>query len=203
MANEYDNDLLNRDHNIFGGALTPVIVANMISYEKLVDCLVNALINIPYEHHEIHEGNFFVVDRVNLTLAAAATMSIGMTIPAGTFCHFRHTVSVGGACHVELKEGAGFAGGGAETIYNANRNGPAAPFGALSDPAIAGGIVILEYVVASGAGPKAGGGAGSLFEEFVCADDETYSIEVTNLTNGAITASIIVGFYTKNVGVCP
>ena len=40
----------------------------------------------------------------------------------------------GGAVHIELKEGAGFTGGAAETIYNANRNGPAAPFAALSDP---------------------------------------------------------------------
>jgi len=201
--NEYDNDLLNRDHNIFGGALTPVIVANMITYERLIDCLVNAFINIPYEHHEIHEGNFFVVDYVDLTLGAAATMSLGATIPAGTFVHFRHIVSVGGACHVELKEGVGFTGGVAETIYNANRNGPAAPFGALSDPTIAGGTTILEYVIASGGGPKAGGGSGSLFDEFITQDDQTYSIEVTNQTNGAIAASIVVGFYPKTTGICP
>ena len=204
MANEYDNDLLNRDHNIFGGALTPVIVANMISYEKLVDCLVNAVITIDYSHHEIHEGNFFVVDHVNLALGAAATMSLCATIPAATFTHFRFIVSAGGAVHVELKEGPGFTGGAVETVFNANRNGPAAPFAALSDPTIAGGTVILEYVIAAGAGPKAAGGAGGLFDEIVTQNaDQTYSIEVTNLTNGAIAASIVTSFYPKTVGICP
>ena len=201
MANEYDNKLLQR--SIFGGSLLPVIVANMISYERVIDCLVNAFATIDYPHHEIHDGNFFIVDRVNLALAAAATMSLGATIPAGTFAHFRHIVSVGGACHVELKEGVGFTGGGAETIYNANRNGPAAAFGALSDPTIAAGTVILEYVIASGGGPKAGGGSGSLFDEIITKDNETYSIEVTNQTNGAIAASIVVGFYPKTTGICP
>ena len=204
MVNEYDNDLLNRDHNIFGGALTPVIVANMITYERLIDCLVNALTTISYEHHEIHEGNFFVVDHVNLALGAGATMSLCATIPAATFAHFRFIVSAGGAVHVELKEGAGFTGGAAEIIYNANRNGPAAPFAALSDPVIAGGVVILEYVIAAGAGPKAAGGQGGLFEELVTQNaDQTYSIEVTNLTNAAIAASIVTSFYPKTVGICP
>lgn len=201
MADEYDNTLLNR--SIFGGSLLPVIVANMISYEKVVDCLEDAFITISSEHHEIHEGNFFVVDHVNLALAAAATMSLCATIPADIFAHFRFIVSAGGAVHVELKEGAGFTGGAAETIYNANRNGPAAPFNALSDPAIAGGVVILEYVVAAGAGPKAAGGQGGLFDEIITQDDETYSIEVTNLTNGAIASSIVTSFYTKTVGICP
>ena len=175
----------------------------MITYERVIDCLVNAFVTVDYEHHEIHEGGLYVVDRVDLALAAAATMSIGATIPAGTFSHFRFVVNAGGACHVELKEGAVLAGGGAETIYNANRNGPAAPFGALSDPGIAGGTVILEYTVASGSGPKAGGGDGSLFKEFVTQDDETYSIELTNHTNANILASIVVSFYTKTVGICP
>ena len=199
--NEYDNKLLQR--HIYGGSLDPVIVANMITYERMVDCLVNAFKTIGYEHHEIHEGGFFVVDHVNLALGAAATMSLCATIPAGTFAHFRFIVSAGGAVHIELKEGAGFTGGAAETIYNANRNGPTAPFAALSDPTIAGGVVILEYVIAAGAGPKAAGGQGGLFDEIITQDDETYSIEVTNLTNGAIASSIVTSFYTKTVGVCP
>ena len=202
---EYDNKLLQR--NIFGGALVPVIVANMFTpesvHENVIDCLVNALVTLSYEHHEIHEGNFFVVDHVNLALGAGATMSLCATIPAATFAHFRFIVSAGGAVHVELKEGAGFTGGAAETIYNANRNGPAAPFAALSDPAIAAGIVILEYVIAAGAGPKAAGGQGGLFDEIITQDDQTYSIEVTNLTNGAIASSIVTSFYTKTVGICP
>ena len=203
MANEYDNDLLNRDHNIFGGALTPVIVANMITYDRIIDCLANAFVQLSQEHNKIHEGAFFVVDHVNLALGAAATMSLCMTIPAGTFAHFRFVVNAGGAVHVELKEGAGFAGGGVETTYDANRNGPAAPFNALSDPVIAGGVTILEYVVAAGAGPKAAGGQGGLFDEIVTKDDETYSIEVTNLTNGAIASSIIISFYPNTIGICP
>ncbi|GAG53333.1 unnamed protein product, partial [marine sediment metagenome] len=162
MANEYDNDLLNRDHRIYGGALTPVIVANMISYEKVVDCLGDAFVCVSHGQHEVHRGTFFVVDHVNLALAAAATMSLGATIPADVFCHFRFIVSAGGAVHIELKEGIGFTGGAVETIYNVNRNGPAAPFNAVSDAALAGGTVILEYVVAAGAGPKAAGGEGGL-----------------------------------------
>jgi hypothetical protein len=199
--NEYDNKLLNR--HIYGGSLDPVIVANMITYERVIDCLVNAFVTIDYEHHEIHEGALYMVDHVDLALAAAATMSLCATIPADIFTHFRFVTNAGGACHVELKEGAGFAGGAAEVIYNANRNGPAAPFNALSDPVIAGGVTILEYTVAAGAGPRAGGGKGGLFEEIVTQDDETYSIELTNHTNGAILASIVVSFYTKTVAICP
>ena len=202
---EYDNKLLQR--SIFGGSLLPVIIANMFTpesvHENVIDCLVNALVTIDYEHHEIHEGALYMVDHVNLALGAAATMSLSATIPAGTFTHFRFVTTAGGACHVELKEGAGLTDGAAETVYNANRNGPAAPFGALSDATIAGGVTILEYVIASGGGPKAAGGSGGLFEEIVTQDDETYSIELTNHTNGAILASIVVSFYTKTVGICP
>ena len=199
--NEYDNKLLQR--HIYGGSLDPVIVANMITYERLIDCLVNAFVTIDYEHHEIHEGALYMVDHVNLALGAAATMSLSATIPAGTFSHFRYVTNAGGASHVELKEGAGLSDGAVETIFNANRNGPAAPFGALSDATIAGGVTILEYTVAAGAGPKAAGGSGGLFEEVVTQDDQTYSIELTNHTNGAILASIVVSFYNKTVGICP
>ena len=201
MANEYDNTLLNR--GIFGGSLLPVIVANMISYDQFTDCLDDAFVVLTHGQHEVHSGTFFVVDHVNLALAAAATMSLGATIPAGVFCHFRFIVSAGGAVHVELKEGVGFTGGAVETIYNANRNGPAAPFNAVSDATLAGGTVILEYVIAAGAGPKAAGGEGGLFEEFITKDEETYSIEVTNLTNGAIASSIITAFYAGSSGICP
>ena len=203
MANEYDNDLLNRDHRIMGGPLLPVIVANMITYEKLVDCLVNALVNVPYEHHEIHDGNLFIADTVDLTLAAAATLSLATTIPAGLFIHWRHIVNAGGACHVKVKEGVTLAGGGAVVIYNANRNGPAAPFAALTKPVITFGTTILDYVVASGSGPKAAGGSSGLFDEIVTQDNQTYSIEVTNLTNAAIAASIVVSLYPKTIGICP
>ena len=165
---EYDNTLLNR--NIYGGSLTPVIVANMISYEKLVDCLVNAMITVDYEHHEIHEGNFFMVSDVNLTLGAAATFIIGASIPVGTFSHFRFTVSAGGATHVEAIENAQLTGGAALVVYNANRNGPAAPFAALTDPTIGGGTTIIEYVIASGQGPKAAGGAGGMRRDLPAAD---------------------------------
>ncbi|GAH10180.1 unnamed protein product, partial [marine sediment metagenome] len=34
-------------------------------------------------------------------------------------------------------------------------------------------------------------------------DDETYSIEVTNLTNAAIAASIVTVFHPDPVGICP
>lgn len=170
--------------------------------ESLIDCMDSAIKTLEYEHHEIHEGSFFMADLVDLTLAAAATLALAVIIPAGTFIHFRHVVSVGGACHVKIKEGITLAGGGAVVIYNANRNGPASPFNAISKPVITFGTQILEYVVASGGGPKAGGGDGSLFEEIVTQDNQTYSIEVTNLTNGAIAASIVVGFYPKEVGIC-
>ena len=203
MANEYDNDLLNRDKRIMGGPLLPVIVANMISYEKLVDCMEDSIVNIPHTQHEVHVGTLYMVDHVNLALAAAATMSLGVTIPADTFAHFSYLVSVGGASHVELKEGVGFTGGAVETVYNANRNGPAAPFDAVSDATIAGGTVILEYIVAAGGGPKAAGGSGALFGEIISQDDQTYSIEVTNQTNGVILASIVTVFHLSTTGICP
>ena len=203
MANEYDNDLLNRDHNIFGGALTPVIVANMISYEKLVDCLVNAMINIEYEHHEIHEGNFYIASDVNLILGAAATFIIGASIPVGSHAHFRFMASAGGASHVELIEDAQLTGGVALAVYNANRNGPAAPFNALTDPTINAGTTILEYTIASGVGPKAAGGEGGVITEVVTQDNLDYAIRLTNLTNGNIVVSIDVGFYLKTTGICP
>lgn len=170
--------------------------------ESLIDCLVTALKVLGYEHHEIHEGNFFVVDLVDLALGAGATMSLSANIPADTFAHFRFTPSVGGACHVELKEGPGLTDGVAETIFNANRNGPAPPFNAISNATIAAGTVILEYIVASGSGPRAGGGAGGVLDEFVTIESDSYSIEITNLTNGAIAASLIVSFYPKSVGIC-
>jgi len=183
-----------RERRIYGGSLTPVYVA------QPTDKLTKAVIQVTYEHHEIHEGKFFYVDHVDLALAAGGTMSLGATIP-DTFAHFRHVVSAGGAVHVEVSEGVGFTGGGVEIIHNANRNAADAPWTALSDSVIAGGTVILEYIIASGSGPKAAGGAGSIFEEMITQDNQTYVIEATNLTNGAIAASIVVGFYGKDEAV--
>ena len=187
--------------HVFGGENEDDPVYVVIN--NAMDCLVDAIKTIDYAHHEIHEGNHYMADIVDLTLAVAGTLSLSATIPADSYCHFRHIVNVGGACHVKVKEGVGLEAGGAVTIYNSNRNSPDAPFGALSKAVITGGTQILEYIVASGGGPKAAGGEGGLFEEIVTQDDQTYSIEVTNLTNGTIAASIVVGFYIRDIGVCP
>lgn len=174
-----------------------------VTLEDLTDCLVTALKVMEYEHHEIHEGAFYIVSDVNLTLGSGATFIIGASIPADTFAHFRFAVSAGGATHVELIENAQLSGGAALTIYNANRNGPAAPFGALTDPTVGGGTVILEYILATGGGPKAAGGEGGIASEIITQDSLDYAIRCTNLTNGNIAISIDVGFYTKHVAICP
>jgi hypothetical protein len=48
------------------------------------DSLTNALICISYEHHEVHEGDAFVVDVEDESMADTDTLSIAFKTPAGT-----------------------------------------------------------------------------------------------------------------------
>ena len=101
---------------------------------------------------------------------------------------------------MQLLEDSTISSGTATSMVNANRNASSAPFSALANPDIVGGDVLLQYVVASGTGPKAGGGVGGVLTEFVTKESETYVITLKNKTAGAYLASIDVGFYFTTAG---
>lgn len=167
------------------------------------DGLVSALKVMEYEHHEIHEGKFYVGSLVSTALTSGATLSLAANpIPVGTYAHFRFGVHAGGAALVQLLEDSTLSSGTATSLVNMNRNVSSAPFQALANPDIDGGKVLVEYTMGSEGGRQAGpgGGRGSLGDEFITKDNETYIITVRNESSVPYPASINVGFYYTTVG---
>lgn len=171
-----------------------------------LDTLTGALLTIDYAHHEVHDGDFYETSVVDLVLANDATLVIGATIPAATYCHFTFDAACGGDALVELLEGPTFAGGSAVAIQNANRNAADAGFSALKNPTLGGAPVVIPpegFILAGGKGPNAGGAAGGARAgvEIITKASTTYAIRLTNKSGNTKPASIAVGFYIKTVAV--
>lgn len=191
---------MTRTPKVKGGAADPVWFAGQ---EQLVEITsvardeLGGLVTIDFVHHKIHSGLSFQADTIDLALDDAATLILSTPDPIGYECHFTIQGQAGGDATLELIEGATPTGGVNRVAYNLNRNHADGP-NCVSQPALAGGVVIAGPVlIPGGTGPKPGGGSLGTRANLEWETDptEAYAIRLTNISGAAIAASIVVNFY--------
>lgn len=163
------------------------------------DPISNLPVTIPYDHHQIHEGEtwhwYFAWDN----LASASSLDLVFTVPnitissgssAVTLCpHFRYEVETNDLATVIFYEGPTVTGGTgtARTPLNHERNGTYTPkLTILEAPTVTnvGTEIDRERFLATAVGLSAGGGVGGSVEEWVLKNNTKYLFRITSGNNG-------------------
>ena len=175
------------------------------------DEMTNSLITISYEHHEIHEGDSFVVSIVDTTMASAETLVLAFKTPAGTKrAHLIYEYSTLTGAHCELIEGPTWDQGSGAAVTITNRLRAASPASSIllenrgqvtftasdemiSNPTtLSGGTVIdTNYSFGSNKLPESSRRGQ---HEFILKPDSTYAIRFTSDASSN-KGQIIVDWY--------
>ena len=171
------------------------------------DIISNIPINMPYDHHQVHEGETWHWDIYIANLGSGSNYDIVFTVPVITpvgaesivvRCpHFRYGVTVNDLCNVFLYEAPTVtaATGTARTPINFERNGTyTVKLAILDAPTVTavGTLIDAEYFITAGVGVTAGGGDGSSVNEFVLKSNTKYLFRITS---GAAGCDIHADFH--------
>jgi len=163
------------------------------------DPISNIPVFMPYDHHQIHEGETWHWDVKIDNLAAAATYDIVFTVPVITpgagesiivRCpHFRYSAEANDLCSFLFYEGPTVTGatGTAKTPINLERNGSYTPKLAILDQptvTVVGTLIDAEYTITPAVGVSSGGGTVDAVNEFVLKSNTKYLFRVTSGSNG-------------------
>jgi len=163
------------------------------------DPISNIPVFIPFDHHQIHEGEAWHYDNYIANLASAATYDIvftvpNITIPAGIAAvercpHLRFEVKANDLATVFLYEAPTVTGGtgSAGAWTNFERNGTyTAKTTILLAPTVTGvgTLIDSEYFIAAAVGLSGGGGSGGSTEEFILKNNTKYLYRITSGANG-------------------
>jgi hypothetical protein len=124
-----------------------------ITRQAKFDNLFKVPIAITVSHHEIHEGDSFTCNAIDLTLASAATMSLAFKTPSGTKrAHVIHRFITLTGGHVEIIEGPTWTNqtGTKQPIYNRKREASMGSSGMLEDQAQAGFVASDNMILEPG-----------------------------------------------------
>ena len=169
------------------------------------DPIFRAPIGIDTVHHEIHEGDNFIVQE-GIQLNNAAKVYLIVTPNTTKWAHMVISVTGSQDTSVSFIEGTTHTGGTAMTEVDRNRNTANSagvvvthtPAGAL------GGTTTLfssQWGIPTVGGGKGGSGGGDgLREEFVLAQDESYALTVTALSANANNITVSIDFYEHTSG---
>jgi hypothetical protein len=156
-------------------------------------------VTIPYDHHQIHEGEMWHWDVYILNLASAANYDIVFTVPVITrpagepvvvrAPHFRYDIKVNDLANFFLYEGPTVtaATGTARTPINYERNGTYTPQMAILDaPTVTapGTQIDAGYFLTSSTTQSKASAEGGTVHEFVLKDNTKYLFRLTSGANG-------------------
>lgn len=159
-----------------------------------------ALLAIPMEHHEIHEGHHFTFSVSDPDIDADETLEFLLTTPAEDEGHIHLFGDAYGALHtlVELFEDATHAASEAQTAYNNNRNSENEPGLAIATHDAGGEdgtrIFVSEFGIDTGGffNRATGGGSVRADSEWVLKPASKYLIRVTSKTaNNVVSLSLV------------
>lgn len=169
---------------------------------------------MPYDHHQVHEGETWHWDKLVLNLANGANYDIVVTVPDITIPigeptvvrmpHFRYEITVNDLANVFLFEAPTVtaATGTARTPINFERNGTYTPkLSILDAPAITatGTQIDAEYFLAAATNQSKFAVDGGTPHEFVLRNNTKYLLRVTSGANG-LDAHIDLTWY-EDLGV--
>lgn len=163
------------------------------------DDIVGALVVLPVEHYEVHEGETFSASFVNTTLADNAVLEILLQTGA-KYAHVTFFASCGGDARVTIVENptVSDAGTGLTEHNNKRYSDDTATVTATHTPTETGGTVIIDAFLAGGTGGNAAGGLLRANTEFILKANEDYTFRVTNLSGGTKGASLVVNWYEES-----
>jgi hypothetical protein len=171
------------------------------------DVISNIPVFMPYDHHQVHEGEMWHYDAYISNLASESSYDFVFTVPVITpvgtesivvRCpHFRYIVETNDLCNVFFYEAPTVtaATGTAKTPINFERNGNYTPkLAILEAPTITvvGTQIDAEYFIKAGVGATSGGGEANAVNEFILKSNTMYLFRVTS---GAAGCDIHVDFH--------
>lgn len=152
---------------------------------------------MPYDHHQIHEGEMWHYDIYIPNLASGANYNIlftvpNITIPAGEAVvvrmpHFRYEVNVNDLCNYFFYEAPTATGGTPATPINYERNGVYTPKLAIAlAPTVSavGTQIDAEYFMTASTTQSKVASDGGTPHEFVLKNNTKYLFRVSSLANG-------------------
>jgi hypothetical protein len=169
------------------------------------DNIFRAPISITVPHHEIHEGNGYVVQE-GIQLNNASKEYLIVTPDTTKWTHMIINVLGSQDTSVRFVEGTGKTGGTALTEINRNRNSNnTAGVVVTHTPAGAeGGVTVLftaQFGIATASGGR--GGAGAQAEgraEFILKQNNSYSLTVTALSANVNNITVDIDWYEHTSG---
>ena len=174
------------------------------------DGLSGAPVVIDFVHHEVHEGDHFLVHYSVASIGALTgdIMTVSFTTPADDYMHFVFNASsaAGGLLKlIEGKTGGGATPTGTLQSYNSNRNsatvsgitdvaGANATKASYGATAFTGGIeLISDYIGAAGLGNTFSGGESRGEQEIVLKLATAYQISIYN--TASVPGTIQLSWY--------
>lgn len=167
------------------------------------DHISGALVVISAEHHEIHEGETFLVSYKSADAAPIADNGAVLFVITthSRYAHMTARAGCGGDMEAELYEGTTVTAGTgtAMTAYNKNRaSTEAATVGVRRGMTVAGAGTLLENeFIAGGTGPLAVGGASSTRAEWVLNTSTVYMVRITNRSGAVQPMSLAIEWYEE------
>lgn len=155
--------------------------------EAVGDAVTNAIVTLEYDHHEVHEGDSYVVSGT-ATLDSGGVLNVLIVTPNTTkWAHLLPIVVVnGGAATIAIYEDATVSavGSAAEEI-NRNRNSAnTAGVVVTTGPTVTGtGTQIFTFTI--GDGQQTGGEVRGTYE-WVLKQNTIYLLRITSLANGNV-----------------
>jgi len=169
-----------------------------------LDASTNAMVVIPYEHHEVHDGTHFTYTRVDSDFDIADEIVLLIITPdTDVAAHVLFNLTAAFDTTVELWENTAALGHGSSgvlDVFNNNRNADTVNTTTINDSDGGGAdgtlIFLSHFGISTGLGANQviGGGSGRADEEWVLRRNSKYLFKVTSGTDNS-SVSIKLSWY--------
>jgi len=170
-----------------------------------MDHITSARVVIDVAHHEIHEGETWLVSYKSPDADPIADNgTIAFVVVTGSkYVHLLARAGCGGDAEAELYEGTNYQVGTGTAMVERNKSRPTGDGGntaqVIRQPAINNAGVLLENeFIPGGTGPQAVGGAGTMRAEWVFARNTNYMVRITNRAGNAQPMSLAIEWYEES-----
>lgn len=183
----------------FPGSNKPIPVKAESAYDG---SYAIAVADVHDAHERIHEGELFLTYYTNPALGSSAAANLLFRVgPIQT--HVAFVMNGGGDYRVQAYEGPTYSNVGTLLLvanHNRNHRDEISQCLAYHTPTLTNsGIEFFNTIIPGGSGPQAPGSSSKRENELVLRPSTDYLFRLTNLTNSAQIASMLLEFYELNI----